>query len=224
MHLQTGSPVAFIIVFIGGVAASFTPCVYPLIPVTITFIGVKAEGSKKKAFFLSLFYALGIAITYSLLGVVASLSGRLFGQWQNNPLVYLLLGNICILLGFNVLEVFALPLPQFIKKLPEVKSGFMGSFLMGLAAGFVMGPCTTPVLGVLLAFVAAKQNVIFGILLLFIFSLGLNALLVLAGTFSGILSSLPKSGVWLQRVKKLMGWGLILIGEYFLVQMGKMLV
>lgn len=228
MKVQTGlgsySPLALAGVFVAGILTSFTPCVYPLVPITVAFIGARASGSRKYVFFLSLFYALGIAVTYALLGVVASLTGKLFGQLQNSPWVFFGVGNIFLLLGLNVLGVFNLPLPQFIERLPQTKTGYAGSFLVGLAAGLVVGPCTTPVLAVLLGYVAGRQNVFFGFLMLFVFAIGMNTLLIIAGTFSGFLTSLPKPGKWLERSKKLLGWGMILIGEYFLIQAGKMLI
>lgn len=222
--LESYSPLALLGVLLAGVLTSFTPCVYPLVPITITFVGAKASGSRRQAFFLSLFYALGIAITYAVLGMMASLTGKLFGQVQNSPWVFFGVGNIFLLLGLNVLGTFNLALPQVIERLPQTKTGYVGSFLVGLAAGLVMGPCTAPVLAVLLGYVASRQNVVFGFLTLFIFAVGMNTLLIIAGTFSGFLTSLPKPGKWMERIKKLLGWGMILIGEYFLIQMGRMLI
>lgn len=224
VYLQASSPLALLAVLAGGIMTSFTPCVYPLLPITITFIGARSSGSRKKAFFLSLAYALGIAITYTTLGLVASLSGSLFGQIQNNPLVFLIIGNIFIIMGLSMFGVFSFPWPNVIKKLPPTRSGFIGSFLMGLVAGLVMGPCTAPVLAVLLTFVYSKHNVLFGALTLFVFAIGMNAVLILAGTFSGLLVNLPKPGVWMERTKKLLAWAMIFIGEWFLIQMGKLLL
>ncbi len=203
---------------------SFTPCVYPLLPITITFIGARSSGSRRKAFFLSLAYALGIALTYTTLGLVASLSGRLFGLIQTSPLVFLVIGNIFIIMGLSMLGVFSFPWPNVIKQLPQTRSVFIGAFLMGLVAGLVMGPCTAPVLAVLLAFVYSKQNIMFGALTLLVFAMGMNTVLILAGTFAGLLVNLPKPGPWMERTKKLLAWAMIIIGEYFLIQMGKMLL
>jgi len=224
MHLQVSSPVALITVLVAGILTSFTPCVYPLIPITVTFIGAKASGSRKHAFFLSLFYALGIAVTYAVMGMIVSLTGRLFGQWQTSPWVSFVIGNICLLFGLNILGVFNLPMPGFIKRIPQAKTGLAGSFLMGLAAGLVIGPCTAPVLAVLLAFVASKQSLIFGFITLFIFALGLNTVLIITGTFAGVLTNLPKPGIWMERIKKVMGCLMIALAEYYLVQMGKFLL
>ncbi|MDD5132695.1 MAG: cytochrome c biogenesis protein CcdA [bacterium] len=223
-YLQASSPLALLAVLAGGIMTGFTPCVYPLIPITITFIGARASGSRKKAFLLSLAYALGIAITYTVLGLVASFSGRLFGQVQTSPLVMLVIGNIFIIMGLSMFGVFSFPWPNLVKNLPQTRSGFISSFLMGLVAGLVMGPCTAPVLAVLLAFVYSQQNVLFGALTLFVFAIGMNAILILAGTFAGLLVNLPKPGIWMERTKKILAWAMIFIGEYFLIQMGKMLL
>lgn len=223
-YLQASSPLALLAVLAAGIMTSFTPCVYPLLPITITFIGARSSGSRRKAFFLSLAYALGIALTYTTLGLVASLSGRLFGLIQTSPLVFLVIGNIFIIMGLSMLGVFSFPWPNVIKQLPQTRSVFIGAFLMGLVAGLVMGPCTAPVLAVLLAFVYSKQNIMFGALTLLVFAMGMNTVLILAGTFAGLLVNLPKPGPWMERTKKLLAWAMIIIGEYFLIQMGKMLL
>jgi thiol:disulfide interchange protein DsbD len=102
--------------------------------------------------------------------------------------------------------------------------GFFGIYILGLVAGLVTGPCTAAVLAAILAFVATRQNVIYGAALLFTFSLGMSVLLILIGTFAGVLVALPKPGPWMEKVKKGIGWALILFGEYFLVQMGRSMV
>jgi thiol:disulfide interchange protein DsbD len=223
-YLQASSPLALLAVLVSGTLTGFTPCVYPLIPITVTFIGARSSGSRKRAFLLSLVYSLGIAITYTALGLAASYSGRLFGQVQTSPLVLLVIGNIFIIMGLSMFGVFSFPWPNLVKQLPQTRSGFAGSFLMGLVSGLVIGPCTAPVLAVLLTFVYSKQNVLFGALTLFIFAIGMNAVLILAGTFAGLLVNLPKPGIWMERTKKLLAWAMIFVGEYFLVQMGKMLL
>lgn len=218
-----GNPVDFILVFLGGVLVSFTPCVYPLVPVTVGYIGASAQGSRFKGFILSIIYALGIAVTYSALGVVAGLTGKIFGQIAGTPWPYFIVANACIFFGLVLWDVFTIPLPNLGAKKIEAK-GALSVFLVGLISGLVVGPCTTPVLAAILVYVSTKQNLVYGISLLFCFALGLCTLLVLAGTFSGILVNLPKSGAWLNRVKKLCGAVLIFAGEYFLIQAGRYFV
>jgi thiol:disulfide interchange protein DsbD len=169
------------------------------------------------------FYVTGMAVTYAALGAVAALSGRLFGQMQTTPLVYFIMANICLIMGLSMLDVFkiSIPLPQKILKYSGGgKKGFITSFLLGAASGFVIGPCTAPALGVLLGFVALQTNVWMGVGLLFVFAFGMGTLLILVGTFAGFLSSLPRSGVWMTYITRV--FGIILIGaaEFFLYTAG----
>lgn len=224
LYLEGASILTFPAAFLGGVLISFTPCVYPVAPITIAFIGAHSAGSRLKGFWLSLIYVLGLAFTYTLLGGIAALSGRLFGQIQTNPWTYFLLANVCILMGLSLMDAFSFPwkMPGFIAKLQprEEKKDVLGSFIVGAASGLVVGPCTAPVLAVLLSYVAARQNAVLGMSLLFIFSLGMGTLLVVLGTFAGFISSLPKSGKWMMRINRLSGWILLAAGEYFLINAG----
>ena len=225
-YLESGSLLAYPIVFLGGILVSFTPCVYPIIPITVAYIGAQSGGSKLKGLSLSIFYVLGLAITYAVLGIIASLTGQFFGQIQSSPWTKFFIANVCLLLGLAMLDVFNLPLPHLLARLaPRTqKKGFLGAFLVGMASGLVVGPCTAPALGVLLAYVAAKQNVVFGASLMFVFALGMSLLLIVIGTFTGLLTALPKAGEWTIKIKKIFGWILIFVAEYFLVEMGKMLI
>lgn len=224
--LEGAPALAYLAVFAGGVLVSFTACVYPVVPITIAFIGARSAGSRTRGFFLSLVYVLGMALTYTALGGIAALSGKLFGQLQTNPWTYFVMANICILMGLAMLEVFILPVrtPAFIARLqPRGKTrGLAGSLAVGAASGLVLGPCTAPVLAVLLSYVATRQHLMFGMSLLFVFALGMGVLLVVVGTFAGLLASLPKSGVWMARVNRLFGWILIGAGEYFLIVAGQL--
>ncbi len=225
-YLSASPLLAYIAVFLGGVLTSFTPCVYPMIPITIAYIGGRSGESRLKGLFLSIFYVIGMAATYSALGAFAALTGKLFGSASTNPILYLVVANIFIFLGLSMLDVFTLPIPSFLtSRQPGKKSGgYLGAFLVGLLAGTVAAPCTAPVLGVVLTYVAAEQNVIYGITLLFIFSIGLGTLLIIVGTFAGLMSSLPKTGTWSVVIKKFFGWLMIAAGEYFLITAGKLLV
>jgi len=175
-----------------------------------------------RGFILSLFYVAGVAVTYASLGVFAAFTGRLFGEISSNPYAYFIVANIIIIMGLGMLDVFPIPLigPQVSVK----KGGLLGAFLIGAAAGFVAAPCTAPVLGVLLAYVASTQDLLLGGSLLFVFAFGLGALLILVGTFSGLLASLPRSGEWMVKIKKMFGLFMIGLGEYFLIKMGELLL
>jgi thiol:disulfide interchange protein DsbD len=223
LYIQGSAILAFAAAYLGGLVISFTPCTYPLIPVTVGFIGAQGAGSKLRGFLLSLFYVLGLAVTYAALGAVAALSGRLFGQMQTTPLIYFIMANVCLLMGLAMLDVFkiSIPVPQRLMQYSGGgKKGFFSSFLLGVVSGFVIGPCTAPVLGVLLGFVALKTNVFMGIALLFVFAFGMGTLLILVGTFAGFIAALPRSGTWMTIITRVFGVILIGAAEYFLYTAG----
>lgn len=221
-YLNTAPFLAYIAVFLGGVVTSFTPCIYPMVPITVAYIGGRSGASRLKGLFLSLFYVLGMAVTYASLGAFAALTGKLFGAFSTNPILYLVIANIFIFLGLSMIDAITLPIPSFLSGRQSGKKtgGYFGAFLIGLLAGTVAAPCTAPVLGVVLTLVAAKQSVIYGITLLFVFSVGLGTLLIIVGTFAGLMSSLPKTGKWSEIIKKSFGWLMIAAGEYFLIKSG----
>jgi|SRR2546427_2054589 len=222
-RLQTFSLLAYLIVFAAGVLTSFTPCVYPMIPVTVTYIGGAQAGSKKRAALRTLVYVLGIALVYSALGAFAALSKRFFGQIATNPWITFGVGNVIILFGLSMLDAVVIPVPGILTRGAKGGENFLGALVMGMASGFVAAPCTAPVLGTLLIYVGSSGNVLYGASLLFTFAFGLGFLLLLLGTFAGALASLPKAGSWMVTIKKVFGFGMILVGEYFLIQTGKLM-
>jgi cytochrome c-type biogenesis protein len=226
LYLQGSAMLAYLAAFTGGVLVSFTPCMYPLIPITVSFIGINSKGSHLDGFFLSLFYVLGTSLTYTILGSIAGLTGSFFGSIQTSPWTNLVMANILIIMGLSMLEVFHIALPSFFSHpaFTSRKKGFIGSLLLGIASGIIMSPCSAPVLAVLLSYVATKQNIVFGMSLLFVYSIGMGALLILLGTFTGLLASLPKSGPWMVRIQKAFGVIFIVMGEYFLITAGKFMI
>jgi thiol:disulfide interchange protein DsbD len=220
-QLESGSMAAVFVVFAAGVLTSFTPCVYPMIPVTVTYIGGASAGSRRRAFTLSLVYVSGLALIYSALGVVTALLGRTFGDFTRNPWIYGAVGLLIILFGVAMLDLVNIPIPGFAGKVQTKgarRGGHLGALMMGLAAGFVAAPCTAPVLGLLLVYVARTRNVVWGGSLLLVFALGLGTLLLLLGIFSGLLSNLPRAGAWMDRIKKGFGLAMLVVGLYFLYQ------
>jgi cytochrome c-type biogenesis protein len=223
MNLQ-GNPLSFISAFLGGVLMSFSPCVYPLVPITLGFIGVKAGSSRLKGLILSLIYVLGLAIAYSILGLIASLTGRLFGQISSHPISFFIIGNACIIAGLSFFDIINISFAGLcLQNKIKMRGDFFSAFLLGLASGLVAGPCTAPALGTILLYVATKQNIFYGASLLFIFAYGMGFLLILVGTFSAVFVNLSRSGIWLERLKKLSGFILLGIGEYFLIKAGRLM-
>lgn len=224
LYIEGSLLLAFLAAYLGGVIISFTPCTYPLIPVTVGIIGAQGSSSRHRGFSLSMLYVAGMALTYSILGGAAALSGKIFGQMQTTPWTYFIMGNLCLIMGLSMLNVFSLSLPVSQKLMKFTgggnRKGFLRIFIIGAISGFVIGPCTAPVLAVLLGYVALKTNVLTGMALLFVFAFGMGTLLVIVGTFAGAVATLPKSGVWMKKIKFI--FGLILIGaaEYFLYAAG----
>jgi len=211
----SGNPLDYLLVFGAGILVSFSPCVYPLLPVSIGIIGTLKSASKLKGFLLSLIYVSGIALTYSILGLVASLTGIFFGQISTHPLTYIVVGLIFILFGITML----LDLFSFSFSGPRIVSnrrGYFAVFLLGVSSGFVASPCITPVLGSILAYIATKKSMFYGMSLLLVFAYGMGLILIIAGTFSSILVNLPKSGRWMVYVKRASSMLLILVGLYFI--------
>ncbi len=211
--------------FVGGVLAGFTPCSYPMIPITVAFVGSRAQGSRLKGFLLSAIYVSGMAVVYSALGLVAALTGRLFGSLTMNPWVYLAVGNLCLVFALVMLEVLPMPAPAFLSRV-QVRSlpgrDALSSFLVGGASALVVGPCTTPILGTLLTLVATGKSVLWGALMLFAFAYGMGVLVIVVGTFTGLLASLPRSGLWMRRIQRFFALVMIGAAEYFFVKAGEM--
>ncbi|MCX7661803.1 MAG: sulfite exporter TauE/SafE family protein [Candidatus Omnitrophica bacterium] len=202
--------------FLGGIVLSFTPCVYPLIPVTVGFIATSSGGARLKAFILSLLYVNGLSLGYSILGLLAALTGKIFGFLSLHPFTYILAGTLIVLFGLWVLEIIRFNYSLKLKFTLQRKRPLFASFLLGFTNSFLISPCITPVLGAIMSYISAKQNLFYGAVLLFIFGYGLGFILLLSGTFSSILFYLPKSGKWMVYVKKLLGLLILFSGFYFL--------
>lgn len=219
-----GSPlVAVGAVFAGGVLAGLSPCVYPMLPIVSAYVGSRSAGEKSRlrSFLLSLAYVVGMAAVYSLLGMVAALTGSMFGRISTSPWALLVVANFLILFALNILG--AVPFPTWFsgRARDPASAGVPGAFLLGAASGLVASPCTTPVLFGLLTFVATSRSVVYGAVLLFAFSMGMGILLIIAGTFSGLAARLPRPGRWMVAVKTLLGLLLLGLGEYYLIKAGQ---
>lgn len=216
--LSQGSYLAFFLAFIGGIFVSFEPCIYTMLPITVTFIASQSGGKRLKGFTLSVVYVLGLALIYTVLGAVAALSGKVFGLVSVSVWPNVLMGAVCILLSLSMFDLYEIRMPAFINNLANKKigSGYFTVFFLGLISGLVVGPCTGAVLGALLFYVGKSGNVAFGTSLLFVFSLGMGVLLIIAGTFAGLLLAIPKPGAWMLWVRRAIGALMFVIGVYFL--------
>jgi len=229
-YLSAGSLMAYPVAFGAGLLISFTPCVYPIIPIQLGFIGGQTASSQAcgrraswRGFTLSVLFVIGMAIVYAALGAFASLTGALFGSWASSPWTYTVVGNVILLMALSMLDVIRLPSPRFLTKWnPRRKGrGYVSALLIGASSGLVVGPCTAPALGAALAYVGAQGNLLFGTTVLFVFAIGMGALMIALGAFGGALAALPRSGEWMVKVKKGFGFAMILIAQYLFVQAGQ---
>ena len=206
--LAQGSGLAFAVAFAGGVATSLTPCVYPLIPITVSIFGARKAGTRREAIALSGLYVLGIASMYSALGVAAALTGKAFGSVMQDPWVIGFVALVLAAMAASMFGAFEIRLPQsWLARLNTVGgAGKAGAFAMGLVSGIIAAPCTGPVLGAALTYVAAKGSVAFGFSIMFAYALGMGVLFFAIGAFS---ISLPKSGPWMETVKSVFGVALL---------------
>ena len=208
------------IIFATGLLTSLTPCVYPMLPITVSVIGKQAT-NRKNALLLSLIYVLGLALVYAGLGILAASTGKLFGSIASHPITLLIVASFCLLMALWILGWLSMPNLSFLSGPSTTKSSsnsYVNVFITGCISGLVMAPCTSPVLGMLLMYVAGEGDLLWAALLMFTFALGMSALLVIAGTFSGFLALLPRSGHWLNTVKWLMALPMLGAAVYLIMQ------
>jgi len=212
-----GLAVIFLLVFLGGLALNLTPCVYPIIPITISYFGGQAEGKKGAVALHAVLYVLGMAVTYSILGVVAAFTGGLFGAALSYPPVLIVIALIMVALALSMFDVYEFRMPAFLNKLAGgSQKGYLGTILMGLTVGIVAAPCIGPFVLGLLTYVGNRGNVFLGFSLFFVLALGRGVPFLILGFFSGSLSKLPRSGGWMVWVRKIFGFILIAMAAYFL--------
>jgi cytochrome c biogenesis protein CcdA len=201
---------------IAGVLTSFTPCSLSSIPLIIGYVGGTNEKSTKKALQLSLIFALGSALTFTVFGVVASLAGKLIGA--STKWVYLILGILMILMALQTWGIFEIiPSSYLVSK--NKKKGYIGAFTAGILAGIFASPCSTPVLIALLAIIAGRGKLLWGILLMLLYSIGYSILSVIAGTFMGFAQKITtdkKYGKFSLILKIVLGTAILLFGFYML--------
>jgi thiol:disulfide interchange protein DsbD len=200
-------------VFIAGIGTSLTPCVYPLIPITLAVFGATPDVGRGRAFRLSLTYVLGIAATYTALGIFSAKTGALFGGFLGNPLVAAPLALFLIVLALYSLDIFQIRSVSTIQSIASSigGKGFRGAFLMGTVSGLVAAPCAGPWLVVVLGIAAASENSTWGAILLFTYALGMGLLFIALGTFPALLRKIPRSGDWLIGLKFIMAAALLTV-------------
>jgi len=214
---EKGWILTFILVFIAGLALNLTPCVYPLIPITISYFGGQVEGKKGGLIFHALIYVFGMAITYSILGVLAALSGNLFGAALQNPYVLVIIALIMVGLALSMFDLYEIRVPAFLSTFAGgAKQGYVGTFFMGLTVGIVAAPCIGPFVLALLTYVGERGDVVLGFGMFFVLALGLGIPFIFLALFSGGMNKIPRSGAWMIWVRSIFGFVLIAMAVYFL--------
>jgi thiol:disulfide interchange protein DsbD len=209
-YAEHGLPLTLLILFVGGLALNLTPCVFPMIPITMGFFAMQSDGQRSRRFVLSLSYVLGIVITYSALGVFAALSGRMFGSWLQSPAVLIGFAILMLVLASSMFGAWEFRVPQFIANRSAGRAGVAGALTMGLFVGIVAAPCVGPVVVALFTLVAAIAKPTIGMAMFATLAFGLGFPYLIA------LNALPKPGEWMVQVKKAMGFVLIAMAFYFL--------
>lgn len=230
-QLSSSPLTALPILFIAGVLTSLAPCIYPMIPITAAIVGGGSVGDvprpRSRTVLLTFAYVLGLALAYASVGLFAGLTGTLFGAVSTNPWLYFAMANLLIIAALAMLDVIPVRVPAWLltRAATAGRGGNLsGVFVMGAASGLVAAPCSAPVMAAVLTWVTVTKSGVLGFVYLFVFSLGMCTILVLVGLFSGTLARLPRAGAWMVWIKRI--FGLIMLGaaEYYLVQMGQLLI
>jgi len=215
------------VLFGAGVLTSLTPCIYPMIPITPAILGGAGSGERNRwgTVLATASYVVGLALVYASLGLLAGLTGTLFGTVSANPWAYFAMGSLLVLFGLVLLDLVPLPLPQRLLRWAARRGGesYGALFLMGATSGLVAAPCGAPAFAAVLIWVGSSQSAVWGFVYLFVFSLGMTALLVVVGLLAGTAVALPRPGRWTLWVK----WGaaVVLFGMavYYFNKMGQVL-
>jgi cytochrome c-type biogenesis protein len=248
----SGHPLAALgALFLAGMATSLTPCIYPMIPITAGVLAGARGGGRmgarsdertigpadgtgaapggapgwRRRVGLTLTYALGLALLYATLGLLAGLTGSLFGTVSANPWARFAAGNLLLLFALAMLDVFPVAAPQRAVAWAARFAGgsYLGVFAMGATSGLVAAPCGAPAFAAVLTWVGSTHSPALGFAYLFVFSLGMTALLIVVGLFSGTLAALPRAGRWTLWIKRCAGVAMLAMAEYYFIQMGQVL-
>ena len=213
-----GYILAFVAMYLLGLGLTLTPCVYPIIPITIGYFGAQSGGKWTGQLLSAGVFGAGIAVSYATVGTVAALSGSLMGALLQNVWVLIALAALCFVMGLNAFGVFELRLPGWLMSLAggRSRSGLVGAGIMGLTMGIASAPCLAAFIISLLAFVGQKGDPVLGFSMFLTLGLGLATPFVVLGTFSGMVHKVPRSGEWLVFAKKVMGSLLFVAALYFL--------
>lgn len=210
--------IALGLAFLTGLLLSFSPCTYPMIPITVSIFAGQ-DRSMGKGFVLSLFYVGSMAVVYGIMGLIVALVGGVFGTWLASTPVVIGIAVVFVVFSLSMFGLYELQVPYWLRQKLGARSsgkGIGGSIVLGIVAALVVSPCVGPFVAGILLYIAANGSPIVGFLVLFVFALGLGALYIIIGTFSSAINSLPGSGGWMESVKKFFGFVLLLMAIFFL--------
>lgn len=201
-----------------GILMSLTPCIYPMIPITVSILQGRGQRSFIYNFFLALSYTFGIALMFAVLGLSAALTGALFGSLLSKPFVVIVIVLILAYLGLSMFGLYELRLPSWFARSTDIKptGSFVSAFVFGVLSGTIASPCLSPGLAFLLSIVATLGNKLLGFVLLFMFGVGMSIPLLLIGTIAPALRFMPKSGLWMVEIKKIFGILLFALCFYYM--------
>jgi thiol:disulfide interchange protein DsbD len=220
--IERGLPYALIAFFLFGLALNITPCVYPVIPITVSFFMAQSERKNWGVCLLASYYVVGIAVVFSVLGLISGLAGKQWGFLFQSPWFVIVITIIVLSMAASMFGAFEITVPSFLMTpLGRSRQGAIGSFVMGLTVGVVIAPCAAGIIIGLVGIVAKLGMIAKGALLFFVMGLGLGLPYLFLATFSGLLNRLPKSGMWMVWVRKLLGLLLIAVAFYFLIPQAK---
>lgn len=207
-----------LLILLLGALLSFTPCIYPMIPITVGILQGQGSKSFLGSLFMSLCYTMGVATTFALLGVVAAYTGKLFGTFMQHPLIIVSIVALLVYLAGSMFGFYEMYIPKSLQSNNSFNKGGspFAAFLFGVVSGTVASPCVSPGLALVLSIVTGLGNPLLGFIFLFAFGIGLSLPLMIIGTFSGSLNVLPKAGMWMVEVKKLFGFLMLGMCIYFI--------
>lgn len=208
--------------FLAGILVSFSPCILPLIPITLGVVGATSVTSRAKGFLVSAIFVLGVATIYTVLGVAAALFHVVFEKLFLNPATYIFLGFFFVLMGLSLFGIVRVNFFSFSHNYKH-KPTYPSIFILGLISGLSIIPCNFPVLGSILTLISLKKDVFYGAVALLIFSLGYGSVLLILGTFTSLIAKLPKQNKVVIIINKSLGVVLFLMGLYFFLKFGSLI-
>ncbi len=213
--IRSFSALGYGLVFLTGILTSITPCNVSMIPIIIAHVS-SSEAGRKQGFILSVFFTLGTATTFMLLGLVIATIGGIFGTSQS--IIYYFVAAVCVVIGFNLLGLLPLNFSFGYGLTDKVGSreGPLGSYILGLIMGLAGSQCGTPILLAILSIAMANGQWLYGLTLLFVYALGRGVPIVVIGTFTGLITRMDTFARWSDLMNKVAGVMLLMVGGYFI--------